>query len=169
MVEIYKIERTCSNCGHKQQIEVSKREAAFEIYDISKLLPPECIQCSGKSFITSYQTPNLDKELLEEWAADLELSLMPQDEELLLAEGEYLEMILEVLDNPETLKQKQVVLMEALCVIIYDNSMADNPQKDSKLKKRVITELNKRKDKLLFCSDCINGYIKDIVFPQLDL
>ena len=38
--------------------------------------------------------------------------------------------------------------MDALCVIVYDNTNKDNSQRDEQLKKRVIGEHNKRQDKL---------------------
>lgn len=167
--QTYKILRECSQCGHQDEIEVSKREAAFELVDINTILGQSCKKCSSTKFSTSYQRTELDFELLKEWATDQELFLMPQDEELLLAEGNYVNDILDILDTISIPDQKRNLLMYALCVIVYDNSIDDNLQKDIELKKRVISELNKRKDKLKLADDWIKDYIKDVVFPQLNL
>jgi len=73
---------------------------------------------------------------------------MPQDEELLLAEEKYLDSILNILDNEAILDHKRNLLMDALCVIVYDYSIDDNKQQDENLKERVIKELNKRTNEL---------------------
>ncbi|MEI9946450.1 MAG: hypothetical protein WDN26_19795 [Chitinophagaceae bacterium] len=93
---------------------------------------------------------------------------MPQDEELLLADEKYVDMILEVLDTMSIPDHKRDLLMDALCVIVYDNTIMDNSQRDEQLKKRVIGELNKRQGKLRLADDWIMDYIKDVVYPQLD-
>jgi hypothetical protein len=147
---------------------VTKREAAFELFDISKALGQECKKCSSTSFTTSYQRPDLDLDLLKEWATNPDLYLMPQDEELLLAEEQYLEMILHVLDSVSIPDHKRDLLMDALCVIVYDNTNDDNSQADGLLKQKVIKELNKRQDKLKLADNWIADYIKEVVYPQLD-
>lgn len=169
MKDSYTIERKCSDCGSKEQIRVSRREAAFELVDINEALGKNCKKCSATKFTIYYHTPDLDFELLKEWATNADLYLMPQDEELLLADEKYLENILNVLDNVAILDHKRNLLMDALCVIVYDNSIDDNKQKDENLKERVIKELNKRIDKLKLADDWIMDYIKEIVYPQLEL
>ncbi|PVD49338.1 hypothetical protein DC498_25565 [Terrimonas sp.] len=164
----YKIERTCTVCHHVEKLFVTKREAAFELFDIDKTLGQKCSNCSSTTFTTAYERPNLDLDLLKEWAINSDLYLMPQDEELLLADEQYLDMILQVLDNITIPDHKRDLLMDALCVIVYDNTNEDNSQRDDQLKKRVIGELNKRQDKLRLADDWIMDYIKDVVYPQLD-
>ncbi|MDP1817384.1 MAG: hypothetical protein Q8K92_23200 [Leadbetterella sp.] len=168
-IKTYKITSECSQCGHQEEIEVSKREAAFELVDVNTILGQSCKKCSSTKFSTSYQRPDLDSELLKEWATSQELFLMPQDEELLLADGNYVNAILNILDTVSIPDQKRNLLMAALCVIVYDNSIDDNSQQDNELKKRVINELNLRQDKLKLADDWIMDYIKDVVYPQLDL
>ncbi len=117
--------------------------------------------------------PILDRELLAEWAKNEELYLMPQDEELLLADEQYLEIILNILDDSETLPHKKYVLLDALCIIAYDNSVSDdivfNPELDLNLKKRVLEELKRREKLLVQAGDWIMGYIKKVVYPQLEI
>lgn len=165
----YNIKRECSNCGQITEIEVSKRESAFDLYDINKSLGLVCNKCKLTNFITYFDKPELDFELLKEWAKDPDLSLMEQDEDLIIAEAKYLEIILNVLDNEEILLQKNNILIEALCVIIYDNSVEGNEKPDNDLKKRVIEELNKRQDKLKLAEGWIMDYIKVVVYPQLQI
>ena len=167
--ETYKIERTCTVCGHAERLDVTKREAAFELFDVEKALGQVCKKCSSTSFTTAYQRPDLDFHLLKEWATNSDLYLMPQDEELLLADEKYVDMILEVLDTISIPDNKRDLLMDSLCVIVYDNTTMDNSQVDDPLKKGVIGELNKRQDKLRLADDCIMDYIINVVYPQLDL
>lgn len=167
--DTYKIERTCTVCRRTEKLFVTKREAAFELYDIDKALGKKCQNCSSTSFTTAYERPNLDFDLFKEWAANEDLYLMKQDEELLLADEQYLEMILQVLDTLSIPEYKRNVLMDALCVIVYDNTIEKNSQRDTQLRLRVIEELNKRQDKLKLADNWIMDYIKDVVYPQLDL
>lgn len=122
----YKVERECSKCGNKVKLEISKREAAFELFDLNKSFGNFCIKCKSTRFITYYNHPELDYELLKEWANDSELSLIEQDEELFLADEKYLEIILKILDSEKILNHKQNVLMDTLCIIVYDNSLNEN-------------------------------------------
>jgi len=169
----YKIERICSNCKFEEQVFISKREAAFELINISKVLGLKCPRCSEEKFTIAYYMPILDRELLAEWAKNEELYLMPQDEELLLADEQYLEIILNILDDSETLPHKKYVLLDALCIIAYDNSVSDdivfNPELDLNLKKRVLEELKRREKLLVQAGDWIMGYIKKVVYPQLEI
>ncbi len=168
MKERYNIERTCSNCGHKERISVSKREAAFELVDYNQVLGQKCKKCSKDKFSISFERPNLDFDLLKEWSTNLELYLMPQDEELLLADEIYLDLILQILDTVTIPDNKRNLLMDSLCVIVFDNTIDDNHEKDEQLKNRVISELNTRRDKLKLADDWIMDYIKEVVYPQLE-
>lgn len=169
MKDSYIIERTCSNCGNKERHSVSKRKAAFGLVNINKVLGQKCIKCSSTTFSRCLESFQLDFELLKEWATNDDFHLVPQDEELFLADEKHLNNILKILDNVSIPDQKRNLLMDALCVIVYDNSIEDNHQKDENLKQRVIGELNKRKEKLEQAEDWIMDYIKDVVYPQLSL
>lgn len=164
----YKIERTCSNCGNREHINVTKREAAFELVDINNVLGIKCEKCQKDKFFVCFETVDLDFELLKEWSTNIELHIMPQDEELLLADGKYVDYILEILDNFSIHDHKRNLLLDALCVIVYDNSVNENSNKDEELKNRIIGELIKRKEKLKQADDWIMDYIKEVVYPQLE-
>ena len=91
----YKLTRTCKDCKHVDSIELTKVEAAFELYDSKKFWNTPCSNCGSKKCeCLGHQHPKLDKELLDMWGNNPELFLMEQDQELLLAEYEYLPMLL---------------------------------------------------------------------------
>lgn len=165
----YTIERKCLSCGNKEEIHVSKREAAFELVDINAVLGESCKKCRSVRFTTNYLVPELDYELLKDWATNSELYLMPQDEELLLADGRYFDNILAILDTVSIPDHKRNILMEALCIIIYDNSVKENLHQDTELKNKVIQALNNRMNKLKSADGWISDYIKKVVYPQLDI
>lgn len=167
MKEKYTIERICLN-GHIQRISVSKREVAFELIDINEVLGPQCESCHSTTFSTTHEIPEIDFELLQEWSTNSDLHFMPQDEELLLADEKYLDMILEILDDVQLPDHKRNVLIDALCVIVYDNTVEENKKRNNQLKNRVIAELNKRREQLVLADGWIMDYIKDVVYPQLN-
>lgn len=144
----------------------SKRQAAFELFDEGELMS-DCGKCGKSTFESAFEIPELDELLFNEWATDPELHLMPQDEELLIADEKYLDLILNALDNLELDKHKRDLLMDALCVIVYDNSHEENESPNIELREIVLGELRKRRDKLELADDWIMDYIKELVYPQL--
>lgn len=164
----YKISRTCSSCNHLEELALTKREAAFQTVDINIELGYKCKVCSSTTFSTSYEFPDLDFELIREWTLDPNLHLLEQDEELLLADGRYLDSIIQLLDTPLMFDHKRNILMDALCIIVYDNSIIEDVHHDEALRLKVISELNKRIDKLKLADNWIMEYIKEVVYPQLD-
>lgn len=164
----WKIFRTCHDCGHADELPVTKREAAFDLVN-SVISRKYCVNCKSTSFSTGGTKPEIDAELLKEWAADNRLSFLSQDEELMLAQGDYLDIILETLDSNPRSAYKRNVLVEALCIIVYDNSSPENSKQGKQLKERVIAELNKRPEHLQRAEKSIMDYIKKAVFPQLEI
>ncbi|WP_226163478.1 hypothetical protein [Hymenobacter terricola] len=165
----YVVNRKCTDCGFEVNAPLTKREAAFELFDATELFGPTCVVCGGSKSTGSFTMPMLDEELITAWAQDEGLFVERQDEELILAEGRYLEMILGALDSPLTLLHKKHVLLSALCVIIYDNAVVDGKEwkPNNSLKQRAIDELNKRKELLAQAGDSIMDYIQKVVYPQL--
>ncbi len=153
---------------------LTKIEAAFELYDSSKFWKTPCSNCNSincESLGHSY--PPLDKELLDIWGNDPELFLMEQDQELLLAEYDYFPMLLKAIDESKYLKSKINVLIEAVCILLYDNTIApeeysekENRERES-IAEKVRPELIKRKDKIIEAGDSVMKYIQKIVYPQI--
>ncbi len=144
-------------------MNITKREAAFELR-WQEIVNKQCPKCGSTDF-TDITIPivELDETLLLEWGRHREYFLMPQDEELLLAEEKYFDMIVDILDNNLILQHKKYILLEALCVLLYDlvQEEYDTPFTDA-----LIRELNKRRADIN--TSYIMDYIKEVVFPVLE-
>ncbi len=91
---------------------------------------------------------------------------LDQDEELILAEERYIDLILDILDNYQIIDYKRKVLIEALCVLIFDNVKTDDkPNQD--LIDRLIKELKERPTDVSNAKILISDYIAEVVFPML--
>lgn len=161
---------------HVDSIGLTKIEAAFGLYDSNKVWKTPCSNCGSincESLGRRY--PALDRELLDMWGNDLELFLTEQDQELLLAEYDYLPMLLDALDESKYLQSKLDVLVEAICILLYDNTVSPEEYSEKQNKEResiavkVRPELIKRKDKILAAEDAVMDYIKEVVYPQIGL
>ena len=158
--------RTCE-CGNIREIKVSKKEAAFRLKD-REIFNLKCEKCGKiRLKLLSREHPDLDKELLLEWVAHEDYAFMSQDEELILADVDNIDLILDVLDNYKILSFKRNILIQALCVIIYDNSRSQT--KNLEIVNRVATELYKRKQDVLAAQEGITDSIKAVVFPIIGI
>jgi hypothetical protein len=171
--ELYYITRTCESCGNPDNIYLTKKQKAFELYDFRKIWNSKCTVCQSTQCLSIGGYPiDLDKELLLEWSLDSNLHLMPQDEELLLAEEKYIDLMLDLIDNHKILHLKRCKLIESLCVIVYDNivdrdSDIELVTKNERLIDRVCGELRKRKNLVLEADYLILDYMKKVVFPKI--
>ena len=117
----------------------------------------------------------IDKEILDIWGNDSELYLNPQDEEIILAEMHYFPMILNSINEGKYLKRKLEILLESICILLYDNTINSDEysyEENAKRKKNaeiIRPELIKLKDKIKESEKHIMEYIKVIVFPQIGL
>lgn len=162
----YEYQKNCK-CGNVDLIEVTRKEAAFDLKE-KEILNQECSKCGNKDFASlSHPQLEFETDLLIEWGNNPNYFFMEQDEDLLLAEEKNIDMILDVIDNHQILSQKRNVLIEALCVIIYDNSVSD--EKNSDLINRVAKELKKRKTDVVNAQDRIMDYIKEVSFPIIGI
>ncbi|WP_028284037.1 hypothetical protein [Olleya marilimosa] len=162
----YEYQKACK-CGNVDSIEVTRKEAAFGLKE-KEIWSQECSKCGNKEFTSlSHPQPEFKTDLLIEWGNNADYFFMEQDEDLMLADEKYIDLILEVLDNHQILSQKRNVLIEALCVIIYDNNVSD--ENNSDLTDRVAKELKKRKADVLNAQDWIMDYIKEVSFPIIGI
>lgn len=173
----YHLIRTCK-CGNTDEIELTKREAAFDLYDSKEIWNSKCSKCGGtKCVSTGLNKPDFDKELILEWGNNSDLYFMEQDEDLMLAEEKYIDVILDIVDNHKILAEKRNILIEALCVLIHDNSKElidedlNSEESDSRTKiaDRVANELKTRKELVLLAENWIMDYIKEKAFPRIGL
>ncbi len=120
-IHLYHLTRTCSACHNQDIFNFSKKEMAFELYDTYELLKTPCSKCgSTESKSLSSYGPEIDGELLDIWGNDESLHFMEQDEELILGDVRYFHLLLKAIDADQYLKSKIGVLIEAICIMIYD-------------------------------------------------
>lgn len=157
--------------------ELSDREAAFvelsrwrEFWDLA------CSACGSKK-CASVGMPalTLTASLLDEWGQDPALSVNEQDEEIILADPQYLPLILRGMESPSYLDSKKRVLLEALCVMLYDAINEDDEYTEEENKSRravaekVRPELLKRTYLLLRPEQWIGSYVREVIFPYLGI
>jgi hypothetical protein len=164
----YQYNKTCK-CGNTNSIEVSKRESAFELKD-SFVYGLECEKCGNKGFSSiSSNKPKIDEELLKEWAENTDLYFSSQDEDLLLAqEYDNIDLYLKFIDKESIDIGKRNTLIEALCVMIYDNA-DENEKEKMEIVKKVSSELKKRIEIVKQADSWIMDYIKEVSFPIIGI
>lgn len=171
MSEKYWQYRICKNCGFEEQRENEKFVASFES---KRKWESKCPNCGEKNIERAgWALPDLDSELLRVWGQDESLQFDQQDEDILLAEEENIELLLNGVDSKELLHSKRSTLLAALCVLIYDhtlNSDEDDPEIKPEISAKVTAEL---KDRMYLFQELdtvyISDYIKDVVYPQLGI
>ncbi|MEZ5018016.1 MAG: hypothetical protein R2800_13240 [Flavipsychrobacter sp.] len=168
------VSHNCDSCNQSDCFAITKKEAAFMLVDPRKFDNIPCTVCGSKSFSSwGYSMCELDKELFLEWANDEDLFFLDQDEDLIIADEKYLDIILYLIDNRVGLESKRQILLSALCVIVYDNITSDgsiDEVNDLDLANRVVEELKIRKSLLLALKEwVISDYIKDKVYPLVGI
>lgn len=172
----YNLTRTCKNCKNVDSFSLTKVESAFGLYDSSAIWKTPCTNCNSTECQSlGHQHPVLDKELLDIWGNDLELFLMDQDQELLLADCDYFPMLLAAIDESKYPKSKIDILIEAICVLLYDYTVSsdelgeqENNERES-VAEKVRPELIKRKDRIAEAGDSVMDYIQEVVYPQIGI
>jgi len=156
--------RTCSDCGSEETRKLEKLQAAFiQHYDWND----PCSGCGGTRFSTmSMPMPNLDLEIMEAWIADDDLNLMDQDEDIILASKENLELLKAFVVRDDATLEKRSMLLSALCVLVHDCDESEDGQtlEDSieflKDNRQLFEEIG---DYAIF------DYIKKVVYPKIGL
>ena len=171
MQKQYSQYKRCNQCGYEDIRTISKLIAAF---DASREWRDECPKCHSLAVKSSgCELPEIDEEIMLAWSEDNNLSFSQQDEDLMLAEYDYLNILLKYIDNENTLKNKKATLLSTLCVLVYDNTPkedGDDSDTMSHIAEEVLIELKRRID--IFSSIdtiFISNYLKEIVYPQLGL
>ncbi len=71
-----------------------------------------------------------------------------------------------MLDNHQILQDKRDILIEALCVLIFDNVKTDDKANQDLINK-LIKELKKRPTDVSNAKNLISDYIAEVVLPML--
>ncbi len=164
----YKYRRACK-CGNVDFIEFTKIEAAFELYH-ERLINVCCTKCGGKNMCSgAISPPGIDRELLTIWSENPNYLFCEQDQDLVLAQYENnIDLYLEFIDKESTPIGKRNVLIEALCVMVYERANNKNKNQNTILKK-LIEELQNRKELVSNAQYWIMGYIKKVAFPVIGI
>jgi hypothetical protein len=173
---IYLLTKTCLQGKHLNKFNLTKIEAAFEKYSFQKYSQVPCSQCGDTIPASmSCESPKIDQELLDLWGNDTSLYFSSQDEDVILAQVNYLSMLLKAVDEQQYLESKIGTLIAALCVMLYDNLIGDEEEKAKEKMQRqknvekVKPELLKRKKKIEKFRMYVMDYIQEIVFLELGM
>lgn len=135
-----------------------------------------CANCgSTKATSMSHDKPKIDKELLDIWGNNPDLYFMKQDQGLMMAIYDYFPMFLEAIDTSKYPKEKIDILIEAICVLLYDNTVfsEEYSKKENKkredLAKKIRPELIKRKNRIKEAGNTLWEYIQEVVYPQIGI
>ncbi|KAF2513878.1 hypothetical protein [Flavobacterium foetidum] len=172
----YQLTRTCKDYQNKDVFELTKIECAFSLYNFKEIWNKECSNCfSTACYSLSKSFVAVDQEILDLWGNNEKLHLDEQDEEIILAEMDYLPLLLSSVHENKYLKRKTEILLEALCVLLYDNTVASEEftREENKEREKNATlirlELIRLKDQIKASEKYMMDYIKEVAFPQIGI
>ena len=162
----YKQSKTCRLCESVEEREISTKQAAFES---TRAWKKPCKKCGSIDFLSSsFEIPDMNRDLLILWAQDESLTVLDQDEDIMLADEKNLEILESLLHEDYTLKTKKAVIISSICVVIYDNLIEDDDSNEEALEKAIL--ILKRNIGILdeINEDYICDYIKEKVYPKIN-
>jgi len=165
----YQYRRACK-CGNVDFIDATKTEAAFEL-NFDSIIENGCSKCGGKKVwsIGISNSPEIDEELLSIWSKEPEYLFCEQDQDLMLAQYKNnIDLYLKYIDDESISIGKRNVLIEALCVMIYDRAKKTDKE-NLNLINRIASELRKRERLVLEAQYWIMDYIKKVSFPIIGI
>jgi hypothetical protein len=145
----YEQTRSCEKCGYTETRFLDELTAAFEQ---TRLWEEPCSQCGSTDFSKgSCSMPLHTRTQFQMWATNAKLSFLSQDEDIILASPENLELLLEFLDYPSTHIAKRRVLASALYILWYDAQpeIGRGYPNSVELANKVAQEINKRTSLLI--------------------
>jgi hypothetical protein len=167
-LKTYSQSRKCGKCGNEESRVLSLEDAAFE--KTRRWMQP-CGKCGSVQFSSEgCPLPDMNRELFERWIHDDDLTVLSQDEDLVIGTGENLRLLEEFLQRQDALPGKRATILSAICVVLYDNrpdidsEVSRNPEFASsaagilKRNMKVFDEINEL---------CISDYIKKVVYPLI--
>lgn len=172
----YEQKRRCKDCGNEDIRLLTKREAAFEqTRNVWQFRNEGCSKCNSKQ-CQSISSPalDLDEQILDEWCCSEHLDFSQQDESIILADIDNLQLIVKAIDKNHFTNGKKEVLLESLCILLYDNiykseeftNIEEFERKN--LASKILPELKRRKELILDLDNYLLDYVKEVVFPLLE-
>lgn len=162
--------RRCAECGYEEERQLSAREAAFIE---RRCWSSPCGQCGLFPYRSSqegWNWPAPTEALLEEWIRNDDLRFEDQDEEICIGDAENLPLLERFLNHPDALPSKRQVLLEAICVVLYDHATSESRSPADEGAISEATEILKRNIRLFDeHGEMICDYIKEVVYPRIGL
>jgi hypothetical protein len=172
---------------HTRTIDVTESEVfsltaqrQFDTY-----MGKPCKTCGRPISSMSIPAVEFNERTLALWLYNPDNIYSPQDEELILAQPEYLPLLLQGIDTKDALPSKRSTLLEALCVLVYDNTPSDmrgnSPfekpsdnippeETDEAIRVAVLEELRGRANLVRELQIHMNSvYVNAVVFPMIGL
>lgn len=162
--DTYRQTRHCAKCGHVDRRDLSEIKAAFEE---SRAWKEPCPSCGSFSFKAgSCQMPNLSAQQLAIWGGNDDLYFLEQDEDLILAVPENIELLLQGFDSEAILTSKRKVLLSALLILIFDHH--EHSRNKPEIVQQVLEGLRARRDRVTEVgTQHVPGYIRKRAGPLL--
>lgn len=117
---MYTYRKVCLSCHYEGKKEFDKYRAAFSWKEKKEFLNKPCTRCGHELFSGSDDIPKIDQDLMDEWLSDEGKFFSEQDEDLLIGDVFYLELILKNIDRDDVLLSKKLILFNSLLVIAND-------------------------------------------------
>lgn len=177
----FQITRTCDECKHTESRPLPEPIQSFEQFvefEECRYMHDLCPNCGGTSFEyrdEDYAEACAHPKLMEEWGQNFGTCFTPQgqDDEIKIADEIHLELIFQFVQRRDILPDKRRVLLEALLVVIHDNTI--RPDNKDDLKEDIDLEKGKRAVEFLankqWLFDEIDDqpmwpYLKEAAYPQ---
>ena len=110
---------------------------------------------------------SMNRERFQEWIVDAKFSILDQDEDLILGDPIYLDLLEEFLRYPKPAEGKIEVLLSAVSVIVYDEKVSDTPNEATIT--RALDILASNESLLAKYGGYRMDYISEVVDPLLSL
>ena len=109
----------------------------------------------------------MNRERFQTWIEDPAYFILEQDEDLILGDPMYLDLLGEFLQYPTPAEGKVEVLLSAVSVVIYDEKLLEEP--DQSFIERALDILSKNRELMEKHKDYRMDYIAEVVDPLLSL
>jgi hypothetical protein len=136
--------RVCAQCSFEQERMLEPVVAAFEH---GRVWRDPCAKCGSRKFRSMTCTGvGVSPETMEVWSIDKKACFISQDEQLLLEQVENIDLLIEYLGRPATLKQKKKMLLAAVLTLLY-RALAPG-RENLGVVERAVVALSKRRSTL---------------------
>lgn len=172
MNDLFEATYLCNICGLEAKFFLDEVQAAF---DENRRIGPKtkCEKCGSINWkYKSCFLPEPSSTQIKLWAQNEKLHFDQQDENFWLSNKKNVSLIVQYLDNKDTLESKKEILFNALCILLYNNIHPEKKDRDPIIAEEIKKVLNQR---IFLFSKYenfrwqINDYVAEIIYPELGL